>query len=116
MAANDQSRDLLRSSLDLLVLSLLVDQPRHGYALQKAVRHAAGHTIQAGTLYPLLHRLEAEGLIAAQWDHTTRRARKVYAITDAGRRRLKKQAADWQAMVARLQSMILPALRRVATA
>ncbi len=109
-----QSRDLLRSSLDLLVLSLLVDHPHHGYALQKGINQLSGQTIAAGTLYPLLHRLESGGLVAATWDRQTKRGRKIYHVTDAGKRQLKQQATDWQAMLARLQSRILPALRRVA--
>jgi len=112
--SSDSHRDLLRSSLELLILSQLVDHPQHGYALQKGIHRVSGQTIQAGTLYPLLHRLEDAGVIEAQWDLATKRPRKVYHITDPGRRRLKQQATDWHAMIARLQGIILPALRNVA--
>jgi len=108
-------RDLIRGSLVLMVLSLLVEGARHGYAIQRGIREACGHTIQAGTLYPLLHQLEADGLLRASWDRSTKRPRKVYSITAAGRRRLRSDAKDWHALLERLQGLIEPAVKRIAT-
>ncbi|MEM7683156.1 MAG: PadR family transcriptional regulator, partial [Planctomycetota bacterium] len=106
-------KDVLRGSLDLLVLAVLVDGPAHGYALQKKLAHTTGQTLPAGTLYPLLHRLEAEHLVSATWDHATKRPRKRYELTPAGQKRLQRDGADWQAFVARIHGLLLPALRQL---
>jgi PadR family transcriptional regulator PadR len=91
-------RDLMRGSLDLMVLSILADGSLYGYLLQKRIRQASEDQVrlQAGTLYPILHRLEAAGLITSRWEASSGRDRKWYELTDAGRRRLKHQAAEWQ--------------------
>ena len=114
-ADNDKfKRDLFRGSLGVMVLSVLADGRQYGYAIQKQLKQSSGQTIQAGTLYPLLHQLESEGLIKATWDTTTARERKWYELTSAGQKKLRKSAADWQAYIARLQSLVLPAVRRIA--
>ena len=109
-------RDLFRGSLEVLLLSVLTDGPRHGYGIQKQLRLTTNQPLTPGTLYPLLHRFEADGLIRADWDRTTPRPRKVYALTEAGRARLRRAAAEWQATIARLQAQVLPAVRRIAKA
>lgn len=107
-------RDLFRSSIEVLTLSVLADGPQHGYAIQQQLDLALGQTLPAGSLYPLLHRLETEAWIAST-DTTHRgRPRKVYRLTPEGQRHLKHAAADWQATIAQLQSLVLPAVRRVA--
>ena len=90
-------RDLLRGSLDLMVLSVVIGGPKYGYLIQKQIRDASHDRVKlpAGTLYPLLHRLEADKLIRSKWDESTGRSRKWYEITAAGRARLQKQAAEW---------------------
>ena len=84
-------RDLVRGSLDLMVLSVLAGGKKYGYLIQKEVREASGARVElaAGTLYPLLHKLEDDGLIRSSWDASTGRDRKWYDLTAAG-----KQAAD----------------------
>lgn len=108
-------RDLFRGSLDVMVLSVLAEGKAYGYAIQKQLKQSSGQSIQAGSLYPLLHRLEAEGLIKATWDTTTARERKWYELTATGQKKLRKSAADWQAYIARLQALVLPAVRRIAS-
>ncbi len=90
-------RDLLRGSLDLMVLSVLADGAKYGYLIQKEIREASSDQVgmQAGTLYPLLHRLEADKLIRSRWDDSTGRRRKWYDLTALGKRRLKRQAEQW---------------------
>jgi PadR family transcriptional regulator len=90
-------RDLVRGSLDLMVLSVLSGGKRYGYLIQKEVREASGARVelQAGTLYPLLHRLEDDGLVRSSWDDSTGRQRKWYELTAAGRKRLTAQAQEW---------------------
>ena len=90
-------RDLLRGSLDLMVLSVLAGGKKYGYLIQKEVREASGARVElpAGTLYPLLHRLEDDGLIRSSWDDSTGRDRKWYGLTAAGKKRLSAQAQEW---------------------
>lgn len=112
---SDKSRrELFRGSLEVLVLAVLADGRQYGYALQKRVHAASGQTLKAGSLYPLLHRLEADGLLTSTRDTDTGRERNWYALTPAGRGRLKTAAADWQAAFARMSGLVLPAVRRVA--
>ena len=107
-------RDLFRGSLDVLVLSVLADGRQYGYAIQKQIRLLTGQPLQPGTLYPLLHRLESDGLVESTVDHSSARQRKWYALTDRGRATLRRSAAEWQAAIARMQALVLPAVRRVA--
>jgi PadR family transcriptional regulator, regulatory protein PadR len=91
-------RDLMRGSLDLMVLSVLAEGAMYGYLIQKRLRQASGQRVRldAGTLYPLLHRLESDKLIRARWDDSAGRRRKWYELTAAGRRSLSQQAAQWK--------------------
>ncbi|MGQ0633890.1 MAG: PadR family transcriptional regulator [Planctomycetaceae bacterium] len=105
--------ELTRGSLDLMVLSLLAsDGRKYGYLLQQQLRAASRGMVEmpAGTLYPLLHRLEAEKLIKSEWDDATGRRRKWYALTAAGRKRLSQQAREWHAYAECLRSMLAPIL------
>lgn len=102
--------DLLRGSLDLMVLSVLAGGSTYGYELQQRLREASRELVQVqpGTLYPLLHRLEAEELIRSKWDTSTGRKRKWYELTAAGKRRLAKQTLEWDRYVACIQSLLAP--------
>jgi PadR family transcriptional regulator PadR len=82
-------RDLVRGSLDLMVLSVLAGGKKYGYLIQKEVREASGARVElpAGTLYPLLHKLEDQRLVRSTWDESTGRSRKWYELTAAGRTR-----------------------------
>ncbi|MEM6505905.1 MAG: helix-turn-helix transcriptional regulator [Planctomycetota bacterium] len=111
----DTRRDLFRASSDVLVLSVLADGPIHGYAIQRQLQHTLGKTLPAGSLYPLLHRLASESWIISREATHRGRPRRVYELTAEGRRHLRRSAANWQAMIAQLQSLVLPAVRRVAT-
>ena len=101
-------RDLLRGSLDLMVLSVLAGGKKYGYLLQKEVREASGGRVDlaAGTLYPLLHRLEADSLIRSSWDDSTGRDRKWYELTAAGRKRLTSQAQEWADYAACIRQLL----------
>lgn len=102
--------DLLRGSLDLMVLSVLAQSSTYGYQLQQSLRDASRDLVQvqAGTLYPLLHRLEADGLIRSRWDDTTGRRRKWYELTRAGQKQLATQTRQWDQYVACIQSLLTP--------
>jgi DNA-binding PadR family transcriptional regulator len=101
-------RDLLRGSLDLMVLSVLAGGNKYGYLIQKEVREASGSRVdlKAGTLYPLLHKLEDERLVRSTWDSATGRQRKWYELTSAGRRRLTAQAQEWTDYAACIQQLL----------
>lgn len=76
---------------ELLVLSTLRSGARHGYqiALEVESRSGGAFELQHGTLYPILHRLEREGLIRGRWQKEAGRQRKEYVLTRAGRRHLR---------------------------
>lgn len=90
-------RDLLRGSTATLVLSVLSRGALHGYGLVKELESLSAGvlTFKEGTLYPILHTLEREGLVAAEWERDGGRERKVYDLTDGGRGELRRRAAEW---------------------
>lgn len=90
--------DLLRGTLDLLILKALTGGPEHGYGVARWIERATKGALQIeeGSLYPALHRLEDRGQIAADWgvSDNNRRAR-FYQLTPEGRRRLKRETVNW---------------------
>ena len=108
-------RDLLRGSLDLMVLSVLADQAKYGYMIQNQLREVSRGRVElkAGTLYPLLHRLEADKLIRSKWDDSTGRRRKWYELTPAGRKRLQVQSQEWHSYVECIGQLLAPVLPTV---
>jgi PadR family transcriptional regulator PadR len=95
----DNKRDQLQGTLDLLVLRTLSGGgPMHGYAITERVVQVSGDIlrIEAGSLYPALHRMEEAGWVTSKWDlsENNRRAR-FYALTAQGRRRLADEEKHW---------------------
>lgn len=89
---------LLPSVPTLLVLQVLESSPAHGYEIARRVEQdsATVLSLKEGTLYPLLYRLEREGLVQAAWhDEPKGRRVRVYTLTDAGRRRLAGGRREW---------------------
>lgn len=115
--AKQLSGELLRGSLDLMILSALSDGPMYGYSIQKRLAEASQDAVQlqAGTLYPILHRLESDKLIRSRWEKSTGRPRKWYELTAAGTRRLHQQAYKWHAYVACLKQL-LPSMSALSNA
>jgi PadR family transcriptional regulator, regulatory protein PadR len=95
----DREIDLLQGTLDLLVLKALSWDAMHGYNILDWLRRASGSElrIEDAALYPALHRLEARGLIEAEWglSENNRRA-KYYRLTTDGRRALRSESANWR--------------------
>jgi transcriptional regulator len=90
---------LLRGTLDLLILQTLALEPLHGVAIADRIAQVTGGTfkVQAGSLFPALHRLEAADLIAGEWGATAEGRRvKAYALTTAGRRQLATEKKQWE--------------------
>ncbi len=92
-------RELKKGSAELLVLSLVESEARHGYEIAKLIEVRSGGTLrfQAASLYPLLYRLEARGWIRGRWvERPDQRRRRFYRITPQGRTVLAEQRKGWQ--------------------
>ena len=89
---------LLQGTLDLIVLQLLRAEPTNGYDLTLRIQAISRDVlnVNAGSLYPALYRLEARGLIDAQWATSTNgRRAKIYSVTPAGKKHLAEQRESW---------------------
>jgi DNA-binding PadR family transcriptional regulator len=92
-------RELLKGSTDVLLLSLLSQQPMYGYQIIKELeKRSQGYfRFKEGTLYPALHRLEVGGLALAKWERLpTGQDRRYYYITDKGLQILDEKIVEWQ--------------------
>jgi transcriptional regulator len=92
--------DLLRGTLDLLILRTLIAGPSHGHAIAKHIQRTSDDLLQVetGSLYPALHRLEAKGWIGASWQLSDKGKRaRYYRLTVRGRKQLASEQANWQA-------------------
>jgi len=109
--------DLIRSSADLLVLSVLDEQPHYGYAISKliAARSDGQIRLSPGVLYPLLHQLEQQGLVLSSWEtvqgerndnNNTGRKRKWYRLSAKGRKRLASRIAMHRAYQRMIESFL----------
>ncbi len=83
--------------LDLLLLAVLADGAKHGYAVIEALRGRSGDTfdLPEGTVYPALHRLEESGLLSSDWSVVQGRRRRTYRLTEKGRRALGEKGRAW---------------------
>src|SRR3954463_2376667 len=93
--------DLLRGTLDLLILRTLRLGPSHGHAIAKHIQRTSEELLQVetGSLYPALHRLEAKGWVAASWELSAKGKRaRVYKLTAAGRKQLTAERSKWDAL------------------
>lgn len=103
MAQNEPfDREIKRGTLELLLLRLVRERRSYGYELSSDLSERSGGWIdlKEGTLYPVLYRLEDQGLIAAEWDPPARGVpRKYYKITAKGRKRLDELTESWKTWV-----------------
>jgi PadR family transcriptional regulator len=92
------AREPFAGHLDLLLLAALRGEPRHGYAVMDHVRRASGGRFDypEGTVYPALHRLEADGMLRSSWSEAEGRRRRVYELTAKGARTLDSRRRDWE--------------------
>jgi len=95
----NKKTDLLQGTLDLLILKTLQPGSMHGWDIAQRIRQVSREilSVNQGSLYPALHRLEAQGRIASEWgaSDNNRRA-KFYKLTAAGRRQLAAEAEAWE--------------------
>jgi PadR family transcriptional regulator PadR len=90
-------RELQRGSTPTLVLAVLARAPMHGYQIIRELENQTRGVLRfkEGTLYPILHTLEREGLVTAEWEVDGGRERKVYALTEQGRDEWRRRLAEW---------------------
>jgi len=98
----EKKTDLLRGTLDLLILKALSLEPLHGVGISRRVAQITKGAFQVsfGSLFPSLHRMEEEGWLEAEWrtSENNRRA-KYYRLTSSGRKQLAVEERDWKQMV-----------------
>src|SRR5258708_28887919 len=102
MALTSPDPEWKKGSAELLVLSLLEDQPRHGYDISKLIQIRSGGALRfhVTSLYPLLHRLEKQGWIAGRWvEKAEQRRRRYYNLTARGRHELRPAQENWNDFV-----------------
>lgn len=91
--------DLLRGTLDFLILRTLLAGPAHGHAIAKHIQRTSEDLlkVETGSLYPALHRLEAKGWVAAAWELSDKGKRaRVYRLTARGRKQLVAEQSKWE--------------------
>jgi transcriptional regulator len=104
--------ELLRGTLDLLILKVLSAGPAHGYTIARRIllRSEGALLVEEGSLYPALHRLERRGWLEAEWgtSEENRRA-KFYRLSRSGRRELAEREREWAAMATAIGLVLEPA-------
>ncbi len=105
-----EKADVLQGTLTLMILKTLEALgPLHGYGVARRIEQTSGNrlAVNYGTLYPALLKLEQEGYIASEWGVSDAgRKAKYYALTRAGRKRLEKEARDWERTASIMQSFL----------
>ncbi len=104
-----REKALNRSHALALILSVLRDAPRHGYEIAREVERRSGKrlTFREGTLYPLLHGLEKDEMIAGEWqEREGEKPRRIYVICEAGLAELDRQIGLWRDFSSAVESVI----------
>src|SRR6516165_8751690 len=103
--------ELLQGTRDMLILRTLQLGPRHGHGIGQAIRQSSAALLQIerGSLYPALHRLDAQGLVISEWEasNLNRRA-KYYRLPAAGRKQLVAEQSKWKLLVRAIARVIRP--------
>lgn len=104
----DQKADLLKGTLDMLILKAVSLGPLHGYGIIQRIRQMSDAMldVEQGSLYPALYRIEQRGWVSAKWDvNETGRRAKFYTLSEAGRRQLEAEEASWDRLVLAVTKM-----------
>jgi len=102
-------RELLKGSLDIMLLALLEQEPMYGYQMVKETKARSDDTLhlKEGSLYPALHRLEKAGMIEGFWQTRNDGAnRRYYRLTAQGRTALPEKREEWRRFVAAVQGVL----------
>jgi transcriptional regulator len=109
MAGSQDKQPLLQGSLDLLILKTLLGGPQHGYAIARQLFDRSGEflSIEEGSLYPALHRLEQRGWVTSEWGESERKRRaRYYKLSPRGRAQLKTETAAWRKMIQAIDQVL----------
>ncbi|MBP2240968.1 DNA-binding PadR family transcriptional regulator [Cytobacillus eiseniae] len=98
-------QELRRGTLTIGVLSQLYE-PQYGYSLVASLEEK-DFQVEAGTLYPLLRRLEKQGLLVSEWDTNETRPRKYYLLSESGKEVFEQLVVEWKDMVNRLDNLLI---------
>jgi transcriptional regulator len=111
-SAKYQNRiELLQGTLDMLVLQALLRGPMHGYAIAQMIRSRSGEvlTVETGSLYPALHRLERQKWVKSEWKLTESKQRaKYYQLTVLGKKQLTADHQRWLQLVRGIGAVMEP--------
>ena len=109
MPRSDKNDELLKGTLDMLILRTLTAQPMHGYGIAQHIERLSGgvFAVEQGSLYPALVRLQKKGWVTSRWSvsPTGRRAR-YYTITAAGRRQLGEKVSSFERILAAISGVM----------
>ena len=98
-----------KGGLGLAVLAILWPERQYGLEILRRLGSDAGMSIPEGTIYPLLNRMKAEGLVDSEWvEADAGHPRKYYRLTDPGRRRVREMAQSWRTFAAGLERLLAP--------
>jgi PadR family transcriptional regulator, regulatory protein PadR len=101
--------NLMQGTLDMLILKAVSLGPLHGYGVLLRIQQISGDqlSIQQGSLYPALFRLEHQGLIASEWGESdNKRKAKFYRLTASGRRQLRSETDNWNRMASLMAGIL----------
>jgi PadR family transcriptional regulator len=101
--------DLLQGTLDMLILKTLALEPMHGWGVSQRIQQISSGvlSVNQGSLYPALYRLEDQGWIEAEWGNSdNNRQAKYYKLTRAGRKQLDEETANWQRLSAAIEQVL----------
>src|SRR4029078_2315261 len=101
--------ELLKGSTPTLILAVLAEAPRHGYAIAREIERRSEQVLSLGegSLYPTLRHLEADGLVTSAWvPQPSGPARKVYSLSDAGRTELAARTRSWREFISAIEGVI----------
>jgi transcriptional regulator len=107
-AMTKATADLLQGTLDMLILKALSLGALHGYGIIQRIRQMSDEmlTVEQGSLYPALYRIEQRGWVSSDWDtNETGRRAKFYTLTKSGRRQLEVEEASWDRLVLAVTKM-----------
>jgi PadR family transcriptional regulator len=104
-----QQLEMMPGTLDMLILQSLSSGPAHGYAIAQTILQASrgALSVEQGSLYPALYRLERSGWVRSRWARSaTKRRVKTYRLTPSGRRHLAEEAEHWKAFAATVNRLM----------